>query len=100
MGPRPLDFPGDQRSLQHSEVESRLPALLAFKNQIQGAPILLKLDNVTTVAYVRRQGGTRSSTLLREVTPIMDWDQANLQLLMAVYVPGHLNTQADYPERI
>lgn len=57
---------------------------------------MLRLDNTTAVAYIRKQGGTRSWSLLREVEPIMNWAQKNLSNISAVYIPGVQNVQADY----
>lgn len=48
---------------------------------------LLRIDNMTAVLYIRKQGGTRSRSLLKEVTPIMEWAHINSLHLPAVYIP-------------
>lgn len=81
------------------ELRAAFQALLAFKDVIVGKAVLLKLDNVSAVAFIRRQGGARSRSLLREVTPIMVWAQKYLRRLSAVYTPGLLNRRADFLSR-
>lgn len=46
-------------------------ALLAFQHLIRKNSVLMWPDNTTAVAYIRRQGGTRSRFLLEEVTAIL-----------------------------
>lgn len=41
----------------------------------------------------------QSRSLLKEVEPIMNWAQENQLLLSAVYLPSHVNLQADYLSR-
>ena len=62
--------------------------------------VMLRLDNTTAVAYIRKQGGTRSWSLLREVEPIMNWAQKNLANISAVYIPGIQIVQADFLSQI
>eukprot|EP00079_Xenopus_tropicalis_P039255 XP_017953026.1 PREDICTED: uncharacterized protein LOC108648890 [Xenopus tropicalis] len=50
-------------------------------------------------AYVQRQGGTRSPSLMKEISPIMAWAEQNLAGLTALHVPGVQNIQADFLSR-
>lgn len=63
------------RPRQVEKLRAALCALKAFHAHIQGTNVVVQMDNRTAVTYVRRQGGTRSWSLLTEVTPIMEWAQ-------------------------
>lgn len=77
------------------EMRATFLALTSLASQIRGQRVLLRLDNRAAVAYLQRQGGTRSTSLLREVEPIMLWAKKNVLDLRAMYLPGRLNTEAD-----
>lgn len=94
------DFPARRLVSNILELRAAFQALLAFRHLIAGTSVLLRLDNTTAVAYVRKQGGTKSLSLLQEVEPIMVWAQKNLINLTATYVPGILNVQADFLSRV
>lgn len=81
------------------ELRAAFQALQAFAHLIRGKAVMLRLDNTSAVAYIRRQGGTRSLSLLQEVEPIMVWAQRNLLDLSATFVPGVQNVQADFLSR-
>lgn len=81
------------------ELRAAWYALQSFSHVLKWVSVLLRMDNTTVVTYVKRQGGTRSSTLLREVEPILLWAQKNLSNISAVFVPGVQNTQADFLSR-
>lgn len=81
------------------ETRAAFLALQAFAHLIQHKSVLLQMDNKTTVSYIRRQGGTRSSAMLKEVTSIMDWAQSHLLSLSAMYLPGDQNVLADVLSR-
>lgn len=61
----------------------------------EGLPSNLQIDNSVAVAYIQRQGRTRSRTLMREVRPIFEWAQLYLTDLRAVYVPAAQNRLVD-----
>ena len=81
------------------ELRAAFQALLAFAPLLRGKSVLLRIDNKVAVAYIRRQGGTRSRTLSEEVRPIVEWAQVHLLDLNAVYVPAAQNVLADYLSR-
>lgn len=61
------------------------------------------MDNKVAVAYIQRRGGTKSSTLMKEVRPILDWVQIHLADLKAIYIPAsaeeavvHNHSTAEY----
>ncbi|KAE8631245.1 hypothetical protein XENTR_v10001123 [Xenopus tropicalis] len=74
-------------------------ALLAFSQKISQKWVNVRSDNATAVAYIQRQGGTRSPSLMREMSPIRIWAEQNLSGLTASHVPGVQNLQADFLSR-
>ena len=82
------------------ELRAAFRALQAFHHLTVGTSVLLRLDNTTAVSYIKRQGGTRSHSLLKEVEPIMIWAQKHLSNVTAVYLPGSQNIQADFLSRV
>lgn len=77
------------------EMKAAFQALLAFSSLLRGKQVLIQMDNRVAVAYINRQGGTRSISMMREVGPVMQWAQLNLQDLKAAYIPGIQNELAD-----
>jgi len=57
--------------------------------------ILLKSDNSSVVAYVNKQGGTRSVSLMLETFTLFEFLQARNITLRARYLPGVRNVLAD-----
>lgn len=67
------------------KLQAAYQALLTFHHLTKKSSVILRLDNTTAVAYIRRQGGIRSWSLLREVEPIINWAQKNLQHLSGLH---------------
>ncbi|KAK9533173.1 hypothetical protein VZT92_008331 [Zoarces viviparus] len=61
--------------------------------------VLVKTDNTTVVAYINRQGSTRSLQLHRVARKILVWSSTRLLSLRATHVPGVLNRGADLLSR-
>lgn len=74
-------------------------ALKHFLPFLQGSHVLVRSDNSTTVAYINRQGGTRSLRLHKLAHSIIIWSSAHFPSLRATHVPGRLNTGADLLSR-
>ena len=66
-----------------------------FSQEIQGSTVMIVTDNSTVVAYIRRQGGTRSKTLLNLTQQIFKWAVAHKIDLQCRHIPGKLNVFAD-----
>ncbi|XP_034567334.1 uncharacterized protein LOC117832353 [Notolabrus celidotus] len=76
-------------------------ALQHFLQFIQGHHVLVKTDNSTMVAYINRQGGTRSLQLHTLARKIIMWSSTRLLSLLslATHLPGVLNRGADLLSR-
>ena len=70
-------------------------ALVKWQFWLKNKNILIASDNTTVVAYINNQGGTRSYSLLRLVTLMLEWCQTNKIVVKARHIAGHLNVIAD-----
>ena len=61
--------------------------------------ILVSTDNTSVVAYINRQGGTRSWSLWEETILLFEMLQKRGVTLRAVHIPGRLNVIADMLSR-
>ena len=74
-------------------------ALQHFLPHIRGKVVLIATDNTTVVAYINRQGGTKSPSLCHLAYDLLSWTQLHHILLRARHIPGHLNVLADLLSR-
>ena len=74
-------------------------ALKHFLPFLQGHHVLVKTDNSTVVAYINRQGGTRSLQLHGLARRVILWSSTQLLSRRATHVPGVLNRGADLLSR-
>ena len=65
--------------------------LKSFSVELSGRTVMIASDNVTTVSYIRRQGGTRSFTLLRLTQELYRWAEAQGIRLRCRHIAGKLN---------
>ena len=69
--------------------------LKAFKHLLVGLSVALFCDNTTTVAYLRRSGGTFSSTLNTTAREILLWAESHRVRLLPQFIMGSSNVTAD-----
>lgn len=81
------------------ELRAIANALLSAVDILRGRAIRVQSDNAMAVAYVNRQGGTRSRSAMRQVRPILPWAEHHAIALSAVFVPGVDNWEANYLSR-
>ena len=70
-------------------------ALQHFQSSVTGRSVLIRCDNTTVVAYINRQGGTRSAQLCAITWTIFQWCICHSVILSAVHLPGEENSAAD-----
>ncbi|MEL7079455.1 MAG: reverse transcriptase domain-containing protein, partial [Cyanobacteria bacterium J06582_2] len=70
-------------------------ALLHFASLVQGRSVVVFSDNTTALAYIRKQGGTRSWSLYLEARTLLLWAFERSILLSTCFVPGERNVLAD-----
>ena len=73
--------------------------LLALEHLLVGLTVVLFDDNTSTVAYLRRSGGTFSSTVNAEVREILLWAETNRFRLLPQFIMGSSNVTADILSR-
>ena len=70
-------------------------ALIEFQEEIQGENLLIRCDNATVVAYINKQGGTKSIPLCLLLWDIMQWCLKHNIHIHAAHIPGKKNCLAD-----
>ena len=53
-------------------------------------------DNVSVIAYLRNQRGTRSQQMCRMAIDTCEWAEKRSMTLILGHLPGHLNVLADH----
>ena len=86
-------------SINLREMMAVQKGLLEFSSLLRGKTIALFCDNVTTVAYLRRSGGTRSQVLFLKGREILLWVESMKITLLPQCIQGSLNTRADLLSR-
>ena len=69
--------------------------LKAFEHLLVGLPVALFCDNTTTVGYLRRSGGTFSSTLNTTAREVLLWAESHRVRLLPQFIMGSSNVTAD-----
>ena len=69
--------------------------LKAFEHLLVGLSVAVFCDNTTTVAYVRRSGGTFSSTLNATAREVLLWAESHRFRLLPQFIMGSSNVTAD-----
>ena len=74
-------------------------AIKAFAKDHSNIHIRLKMDNTSAVAYVNHMGGTQSHKLSDAAKDLWTWWLNKGMTVSAEYLPGELNTTADFYSR-
>ena len=77
------------------EMKAVLLALQFFKAVCRNNQVLIASENTSVVAYISKQGGTKSAELCALMWRILTWCHQNKVTLRARHVPGSLNVIAD-----
>lgn len=86
----------------HINAKELLAAFLGLKAFVRSKShilVHLRMDNISAVAYVNRMGGTKSKPLTKLMKEIWDWCSTRGIILTAEYLPGKLNSIADWESR-
>ncbi|KAF7241744.1 Solute carrier family 15 member 2 [Varanus komodoensis] len=81
------------------ELLALFKALCSFEDILHHRVVQVTSDNIATVFYLNKQGGTKSPTLARLSMKIWDWCIPRDITLMAVHLAGVDNVQADLLNR-
>ncbi|KAI9560527.1 reverse transcriptase [Daphnia sinensis] len=87
------------RHINELEMLGAFNALRAFAGSRRNCTIELRVDNTTAVAYVNKEGGTRSASLNNLALNVARWCEVRNIVLKAEHLPGVLNSVADRESR-
>ncbi|KAK3512222.1 hypothetical protein QTP70_001104 [Hemibagrus guttatus] len=71
-------------------------AMKHFLPHLRGFHVLVCTDSTAVVAYINHQGDLPSHPLFKLAQQILLWVETRLLLLRVVFVPGHINQEADF----
>jgi hypothetical protein len=96
-----MSWSGEEKERHINELEmlGAFNALRAFAGSMRNCTVELKLDNTTAVAYVNKEGGTRSTALNNLALDVARWCERRNIFLKAEHLPGVLNSIADRESR-
>ena len=78
-------------SINHRELLAVFLAIRGFLTLLRGRTVSLFTDNTAALSYLRKDGGTRSSTLNTVAQAILRLCEASDVRLLPQFVPGRLN---------
>jgi hypothetical protein len=70
-------------------------ALQAWVQSVTDKVVLVASDNVTVVAYINKQGGTKSRSMLEATKGLYQWTEQHRVQIRSRHIPGRLNVIAD-----
>ncbi len=79
------------RSVSSVSVRGAHKVNLLYGQFMRNHHILIRSDNTTTVAYINRQGGSRSPQLHSLAQKLIVWGRKHFHSLRAAHVPGIMN---------
>ena len=74
-------------------------ALKKFRATLQHSSVLLSTDNTTTMAYINKEGGTKSLPMYYVTRDLLLWCHSHNVRLKAVHILGSMNVMADLLSR-
>lgn len=77
------------------ELAAVVKALVAFEGRIKGKGVQVLSDNITTVAYLTRQGSTKLEKLMGVAGELLSWAESKHLFLTVVHLKELLNQLAD-----
>ena len=81
------------------ELSAAFLALKTFLKDKRGMSVLLRMDTVTSIAFINRMGGTHSTALSDLAVTIWEWCLEREISIHAEHLPGKLNVRADWESR-
>ena len=90
-----LDLGQASLSINARELLAIQQGLLHFQLSLRGHTVAVYCDNVTAVAYLRKEGGTRSPLLNTIAQEILCWSESLAIRLAPQFIPGSNNVLAD-----
>ena len=82
-------------SINQRELLAILFAIRGFLPHLRGQTVAVYSDNSTALSYLRKQGGTHSSSLNEVAQELLRLCEAQSIRLLPQFIPGHLNVLVD-----
>ena len=82
-------------SISHRKLLAVLFAVRSFLPSLHGRVVAVFSDNTTALAYLKKQGGTQSSTLNALAQTVLRLCEVSRVQLLPQFIPGRLNVLAD-----
>ena len=82
------------------EMQAIIYAVRDFLPHLRSRVVRLMCDNAVTVAYIKNEGGTRSTTLMQMTIRLLKWCDRKAITLVPIHLPGVHNIQADSLSRV
>lgn len=95
----PWTFQEKSHHINYLELLAAFLALKSFASRRRVTSILLRLDNVTAIAFINRMGGTHSRLLSDLAVKIWNWSIERGITIHAEHLPGRYNIRADWESR-
>ncbi|XP_064107554.1 uncharacterized protein LOC135216312 [Macrobrachium nipponense] len=74
-------------------------ALLHFQEEVKNKVVQVNADNTTALAYIKKQGGTRSDSLYEAAKDLLLWAKERNITLLTHFIEGEKNVRADLLSR-
>ena len=88
------------KHINNLEIIAAFNALKSFTERASNMAIRLYLDNMSSVCYLNKCGGSRSPSLNSLSLEIIKWCEKRKLNTVAVHLPGKMNTIADKESRV
>ena len=95
----PWTLQEQHHSINYLELLASFLGLQTFASSKRKTAVLLRLDNVTAIAYLNKMGGPHSPTLSRLAVRIWEWCIRKEMIIHAEHLPGKENVRADWESR-
>ena len=82
-------------SINWRELRAIRLGLVHFESRLLGCPVAVFCDNTTAISYLRKQGGTVSSSLNDEAQVLLRWAEEKGVTLLPQFILGRTNVVAD-----
>ena len=81
--------------INYLELLGAFNVLRSLTGHMRDQTLMLKSDNISTLAYLRKMGGTKSQELSRLAIRVWKWALRRNLILVVQHIPGDLNIGAD-----
>ena len=89
-----------QQHINVKELQAAWETMQHFLPHIKNKSVMIATDNTSTVCYLNKLGGTKSTTLFNLTVKVLLWCQQHNITLRARHIPGRFNVVSDQLSRM